>query len=122
MLPELLLQNPVLFACYKKYARQWFQEDAMKKFSFCLTLLFCFCFFILLACSSARITPVNVDADGVAIKGYDPVAYFTMGGPVKGQKEFQQEWQGATWRFSSQEHLALFQANPEKYAPQYGGY
>ncbi len=45
-----------------------------------------------------------------------------MGGPVKGQKEFQQEWQGATWRFSSQEHLALFQANPEKYAPQYGGY
>ena len=42
--------------------------------------------------------------------------------PVKGQKEFQLEWQGARWLFASREHLAMFQENPEKYAPQYGGY
>ena len=93
----------------------------MKKFSFFITVLFCSCFVILFACS-ARTAPVNVDADGVALKGYDPVAYFTMGQPVKGQEEFMHEWQGARWLFSSSEHLALFQENPEKYAPQYGGY
>ncbi len=57
-----------------------------------------------------------------AIVGYDPVAYFTAGKPVKGQDEFTTEWMGAKWKFSSEENLALFKANPEKYAPQYGGY
>ena len=59
---------------------------------------------------------------GVAIRGTDTVAYFTQGKPVKGKDEFTTQWQGATWKFSSQEHLDLFVANPEKYAPQYGGY
>lgn len=93
----------------------------MKKFSFYMTVLFCSLAFALLACSS-HITPVNVNADGVAIKGYDPVAYFTDGHPVKGKEEFQYEWHNAKWRFASREHLDLFQKNPEKYAPQYGGY
>ena len=57
-----------------------------------------------------------------AIRGYDTVAYFTEGEPVEGSDEFATEWQGATWRFASQEHLDLFEADPEKYAPQYGGY
>jgi YHS domain-containing protein len=65
---------------------------------------------------------VNTNWFGVAIKGYDPVAYFTEGQAVKGKKEFEYEWQDAKWRFSSAENRDLFAANPEKYAPQYGGF
>jgi YHS domain-containing protein len=57
-----------------------------------------------------------------AINGYDTVAYFTVGKPVKGQNALATEWMGAKWKFSTQAHLDLFKANPEKYAPQYGGY
>ena len=57
-----------------------------------------------------------------AIKGYDTVAYFTEGKPVEGKSEFTTEYNEATWLFSSQKNLDLFLANPEKYAPQYGGY
>lgn len=57
-----------------------------------------------------------------AIKGYDSVAYFTENKPVKGKSEFSLERDGATWLFASQENLDLFKADPEKYAPQYGGY
>ena len=57
-----------------------------------------------------------------AIKGYDTVAYFTEGKAVEGKSEFTTEYKEATWLFSSQENLDLFLANPEKYAPQYGGY
>ena len=63
-----------------------------------------------------------VNGDWVAIRGYDPVAYFTMGKPVEGSKEFSHEWLGTTWRFASAEHRDLFAAAPVKYAPQYGGY
>lgn len=59
---------------------------------------------------------------GIAIRGYDPVAYFTDGKPVEGSDRFTTDWQGATWKFSSQEHLDMFNQSPEKYAPQYGGY
>ncbi|MEO1082276.1 MAG: YHS domain-containing (seleno)protein [Pseudomonadota bacterium] len=58
----------------------------------------------------------------LAIKGTDPVAYFDNEGPVKGKKDFEYEWKGAKWRFSSAENRDLFIANPERYAPQYGGY
>ena len=57
-----------------------------------------------------------------AIKGYDPVAYFTDSKPVKGNTAFNTYWNGATWYFASAQHLATFKANPTKYAPQYGGY
>lgn len=57
-----------------------------------------------------------------AIRGYDPVAYFTDGKPVKGQDAHVFEWMGAKWKFASREHRDLFAASPEKYAPQYGGY
>lgn len=60
--------------------------------------------------------------DGVAINGYDAVAYFTKSQPVKGDKKFSLVWNNATWYFASQEDLNLFKASPEKYAPQYGGY
>lgn len=59
---------------------------------------------------------------GVAMEGYDPVAYFTAGRPIEGRKEFTVKWMEATWRFSSAENKALFEQDPAKYAPQYGGY
>lgn len=59
---------------------------------------------------------------GTAIRGYDPVAYFSENTPVKGKEEFTTNYSGAKWLFSSKEHLNLFKSNPEKYAPQYGGY
>jgi hypothetical protein len=65
---------------------------------------------------------VNTNWFGVAIKGYDPVAYFTEGHPVKGKKEFEFTWQDARWRFASAANRALFAANPERYAPKYGGF
>lgn len=58
----------------------------------------------------------------LAVSGYDTVAYFTQGKPVKGDSDYSFEYKDATWQFSSKENLALFTANPEKYAPQYGGY
>ena len=64
---------------------------------------------------------VYSNRDG-AIRGYDPVAYFTDGEPVKGSREFRYRWKDADWLFSSQEHVDLFRASPEQYAPQYGGY
>ena len=57
-----------------------------------------------------------------AIRGYDPVAYFTDSKPVKGSDKFVHEWMGAKWKFASQDHLDKFKADPAKYAPQYGGY
>ncbi len=57
-----------------------------------------------------------------AIKGYDTVAYFTEGKPVKGKADFSTEYEGAKWLFSSEENLMLFKEDPTKYAPQYGGY
>jgi hypothetical protein len=59
---------------------------------------------------------------GVAIEGYDPVAYFTESRPMKGSQEFAHEWLAATWHFDSAEHRELFAAQPVKYAPQYGGH
>lgn len=57
-----------------------------------------------------------------ALSGYDTVAYFNEGKPVKGSESFKTEYKGAEWQFSSQANLDAFKANPEKYAPQYGGY
>ncbi len=69
----------------------------------------------------AQKAPVYSDSSG-AIRGYDPVAYFTQGRPVKGSPELTHQWKGATWRFASAENRERFAAAPEKYAPQYGGY
>lgn len=57
-----------------------------------------------------------------AVSGYDTVAYFTQSKAVKGLKKFSYEYQGEDWYFSNNQHLALFKQDPEKYAPQYGGY
>lgn len=68
-------------------------------------------------------SPVNtIGSNGVAIRGYDPVAYFTQGKPVKGDASFTLDHGGARWHFSSDANRQLFQADPAKYAPAYGGY
>ncbi len=59
---------------------------------------------------------------GVAIRGYDAVAYFTDKRAVKGKKAFQAKWNGATWNFYSAENRDKFLKKPQQYAPQYGGY
>lgn len=58
----------------------------------------------------------------VAVSGHDPVAYFTEGRPVEGDKRFTFRYLGAEWRFASPANRDAFVAAPEKYAPQYGGY
>jgi YHS domain-containing protein len=58
----------------------------------------------------------------VAIKGYDPVAYFTDGKPVAGKSDYEATWQGLRWRFATPAHRDAFATEPEKYAPQYAGY
>jgi YHS domain-containing protein len=73
-----------------------------------------------LAASAAD--PINKSGSGVAIKGYDAVAYFTDSKPVKGSPNFTHQWNGATWQFASAEHRDLFAKSPDQYAPQYGGY
>ena len=59
---------------------------------------------------------------GVAIKGYDPVAYFTEDRAIKGSTEYSYNWNEASWHFSTPENRDLFAANPEKYAPKHGGF
>ena len=65
---------------------------------------------------------VNTGPDNVAIKGYDPVAYFTDGRPTKGTHDFAFSWQDAQWRFANARNRDLFAAKPERYAPQFGGF
>ncbi len=57
-----------------------------------------------------------------AIMGYDPVTYFTEEQAIKGKEMLKYTWHRTTWYFSSEENLNLFSANPEKYAPRFGGY
>jgi YHS domain-containing protein len=72
--------------------------------------------------TAGLVDPVNKNRQGVALKGYDPVAYFRVSGPVKGSPQFSYSWMNATWHFSSAENRDAFAKEPEKYAPQFGGY
>lgn len=67
-------------------------------------------------------TLLNLDKTGVAIQGYDPVAFFTDSKPVKGKAEFVARHGGATYFFASKEHRDAFKAEPAKYEPEFGGY
>jgi len=67
-------------------------------------------------------TLYNLDRNGIAIQGRDPVAYFTDGKPVKGRAEFSSKRNGATYLFASREHKELFDKDPAKYEPAFGGY
>lgn len=69
----------------------------------------------------ARENPTYVEL-GAAIRGADPVAFFTQNRAVEGRSTITYEWNYGTWRFVSVRHRNLFAANPERYAPQFGGY
>lgn len=65
---------------------------------------------------------VNTDQQGIALHGYDPVAYFTVGAPAKGNAKFTATFEGARYHFADAKNLKKFKANPAAYAPQYGGF
>lgn len=73
--------------------------------------------------AQAKKAPVFADfSPKLALDGHDAVAYFKAGKPVKGSPEHGLTWNGATWRFASAENKAAFEASPQTFAPQYGGY
>jgi hypothetical protein len=72
--------------------------------------------------SSLSIAGEQYTKRGYAVSGYDPVAYFTIGEPTKGDKNISADWNESKWLFSTEEHKPLFLANPEKYAPAYDGH
>jgi YHS domain-containing protein len=76
---------------------------------------------ILLVFSTNAQIPVY-QANGVAVNGYDPVAYFLENKPVAGKEAYSWEWNGVKWYFTSQENREKFRQQPEAYAPQYGGH
>ena len=66
--------------------------------------------------------PVNVSRDQLALRGYDAVAYSTTGQPTQGSTSFEHRWNGAVWRFSTAANRDQFAKEPERYAPEFGGY
>lgn len=74
------------------------------------------------AYSETSTKAVNIDAAGVAIRGYDPVAYFTVGKPTPGNAQFTAQHDGATYRFASAANRDAFLKAPAKYAPAFGGF
>lgn len=78
---------------------------------------------LLIAAPTHAKSPVYTSfLSNTALKGYDAVAYHTEGKPVQGNKAHSLNWQGAVWHFATAENKAFFEAEPERYAPQYGGY
>ena len=75
-----------------------------------------------LAPAAYAASPEVFNTNGVAIHGYDPVAYFTEDAAVDGSDAHVLKWMGATWRFSTASNMATFEADPHAYAPEYGGY
>ena len=71
---------------------------------------------------SSATAPARAQESALAIKGYDPVAYFTDGKPARGLPEFEYEWDEQRYRFASAEHRELFKADPVRYAPQFGNF
>ncbi|MEM6712883.1 MAG: YHS domain-containing (seleno)protein [Pseudomonadota bacterium] len=71
---------------------------------------------------TARATIFTGYIEGTAVGGYDSVAYHTQGEAIPGSDAITLEYQGATWRFASEENKALFEANPTAYSPEYGGH
>jgi YHS domain-containing protein len=85
-------------------------------------LLLVFAPFFFLSCKDTKGTSEVFIKDEGAINGYDAVAYFTESMPVKGDRKFKYRWREADWYFATENNLRTFQGDPERYAPQYGGY
>lgn len=75
-----------------------------------------------MTCAGAAHAGEINEIDGVAIKGYDPVAYFEAAAPVPGRADITAEYAGATFRFADTGNRDAFRADPARYAPQYGGF
>jgi YHS domain-containing protein len=67
-------------------------------------------------------SPINLDAHGIALGGYDPVAYFDGGKPTKGDVKIFASYAGARYLFATAAHRKIFLQDPEKYVPEFGGY
>jgi YHS domain-containing protein len=78
----------------------------------------------LAACAGTAETvkKINTTAENVAVKGFDTVAYFSADKAIEGNPQYSFIWNGAKWYFSSSENMEKFKADPERYAPQFGGY
>ena len=75
------------------------------------------------ACTSSEgVKPINADGSGVAVRGFDAVAYFTVNSAVKGDPKYEFLWNGARWYFASEENMEKFKRDPGNFAPQFGGY
>lgn len=74
------------------------------------------------AADEIRRPEIFADFQGLALKGYDSVAYHTERRAVKGDPAFALEWKGATWHFASDANKKAFAAEPERFAPEFGGY
>ena len=87
------------------------------------TTIIAFCLLVLVAGPAvAAEEPVFTGRGDFAINGYDSVAYHLEMKPVKGDSDFTAQFDGATWRFKSAENRDLFQSDPQRWAPKYGGY
>ena len=85
------------------------------------TLAIAFTALLLAGCGSMNVVSDGADSR-LMLKGYDPVAYFTVGKPVPGNPAIKADHQGVTYRFASEDNRRMFVANPAKFAPQYGGW
>jgi len=92
-------------------------NHSFRSFAPAVAALFC-----VTAAFAGKVDSIYKDGSGAAIRGYDPVAYFTEQKPVKGSEQFRYSWMGATWLFASAANRDQFAANPAQYAPQFGGY
>ena len=72
--------------------------------------------------AAKNLPELNLSSSGLALRGYDPVAYFTQGQPVMGDASLALSYKGGTYHFASAEHQQMFVENPERFLPQYGGY
>lgn len=90
--------------------------------SLTIKILICSLFASLVLTASNSIATDNLSSGDVAIKGYDPVAYFLIGKAIQGDQSLSVPWRNMTWHFQNKEHMELFTTNPEKYAPQYDGF
>jgi YHS domain-containing protein len=88
----------------------------MRKCAIILTLL------LLSATAQAQKRLVNTDKQGLALKGHDPVAFFTQGRPVAGDYRYESNYNGTRYRFASAENKKLFDVDPARYVPQFGGF
>jgi YHS domain-containing protein len=89
-----------------------------------LSLFFIIALAVTLAACGKTETAIklNTDNGGLALRGFDAVAYFAVDNAVRGDAKYEYIWNGAKWLFSSEENMRKFQASPETYAPQFGGY